>query len=58
MWEVLYFNFMPHFMDSYFAAQIHKVQSSGLDPATATAPAQIAAIRRSQQLYQTRPLRQ
>jgi len=33
-WEVVYFNFMPHFMDSYFAAQIHRVQSSGLDPAT------------------------
>src|SRR5277367_1734246 len=50
MWEVLYFNFMPHFMDSYFAAQIHKVQSSGLDPATTAA--QVAAIQRSQQLYQ------
>jgi hypothetical protein len=50
MWEVLYFNFMPHFMDGYFAAQIHKVQSSGLDSATATA--QIAAIQHSQQLYQ------
>jgi hypothetical protein len=47
---VLYFNFMPHFMDSYFAAQIHKVQSSGLDPATTAA--QVAAIQRSQQLYQ------
>src|SRR6202041_3127422 len=23
MWEVLYLNFMPHFMDGYFAAQIH-----------------------------------
>src|SRR6202012_261146 len=33
MWEIVYFNFMPHFMDSYFAAQIHKVQSAGLDPA-------------------------
>src|ERR1700751_1711838 len=33
IWEVLYFNFMPHFMDGYFAAQIHKVQSSGVDPA-------------------------
>src|SRR6201996_4848174 len=22
-WEILYFNFMPHFMDSYFAAQVH-----------------------------------
>src|SRR5271156_4030818 len=51
MWEVLYFNFMPHFMDSYFAAQIHRVQSSGLDPATTAA--QVAAIQRSQQLYQT-----
>jgi hypothetical protein len=50
MWEVLYFNFMPHFMDSYFAAQIHKVQSAGLD--TATTAAQVAAIQHSQQLYQ------
>jgi len=50
MWEILYFNFMPHFMDSYFAAQIHKVQSSGLDPATTAA--QVAAIQHSQQLYQ------
>jgi hypothetical protein len=50
MWEVLYFNFMPHFMDSYFAAQIHRVQSAGLDAATTTA--QVAAIQHSQQLYQ------
>ncbi|MEA2760834.1 MAG: hypothetical protein QOD47_118 [Gemmatimonadaceae bacterium] len=49
-WEILYFNFMPHFMDSYFAAQIHKVQSAGLD-SVATA-AQVAAIQHSQQLYQ------
>jgi hypothetical protein len=49
-WEILYFNFMPHFMDSYFAAQVHKVQSSGLDPATTAA--RVAAIQRSQQLYQ------
>ncbi len=49
-WEVLYFNFMPHFMDSYFAAQIQRVQASGLDPA-ATA-VRVAAIERSQQLYQ------
>jgi Protein of unknown function (DUF4199) len=49
-WEILYFNFMPHFMDSYFAAQIHKIQSRGLDPATTAA--QVAAIQRSQQLYQ------
>ncbi len=50
MWEILYFNFMPHFMDSYFAAQIHQVQSSGLDPATAAA--KVSAIQHSQQLYQ------
>src|SRR6202021_153246 len=50
MWEVLYFNFMPHFMDGYFAAQIHKVQSAGLD--TATSAAQVAAIQHSHQLYQ------
>ena len=50
MWEVLYFNFMPHSMDSYFAAQIHTVQSSGLDPATIAV--QVARIQRSQQLYQ------
>jgi hypothetical protein len=37
-------------MDSYFAAQIHKVQTSGLDPATAAA--RVAAIQHSQQLYQ------
>src|SRR5256714_3206751 len=50
MWEVLYFNFMPHFMDSYFAAQIQRVQSAGLD--STTTAAQVAAIRHSQQLYQ------
>jgi hypothetical protein len=50
MWEILYFNFMPHFMDSYFAAQIHKLQSAGLD--SATTAARVAAIQHSQQLYQ------
>jgi Protein of unknown function (DUF4199) len=41
---------IEHFIDSYFAAQIHKVQSSGLDPATTAA--RVAAIQRSQQAYQ------
>jgi hypothetical protein len=50
IWEILYFNFMPHFMDGYFAGQIQKVQSAGLDAATTAA--QIAEIQRSQQLYQ------
>jgi len=49
-WEILYFNFMPHFMDSYFAAQIHSVQAAGLDPARTAA--KVAEIRHSQQLYQ------
>ena len=50
MWEILYFNFMPHYMDGYFAAQIHKAQISGLDPAAIAA--QVAALRHSQDLYQ------
>ena len=49
-WEVIYFNFIPHFMDSYWAAQIRKVQLSGLDPVTTAA--RVAAIQHSQQLYQ------
>ncbi|MGD0911880.1 MAG: DUF4199 domain-containing protein [Terracidiphilus sp.] len=49
-WEVIYFNFIPHFMDSYWAAQIHKVQASGLDPATIAA--KVAYIQHSQQMYQ------
>ena len=49
-WEVLYFNFIPHFMDGYFAAQIHQVQASGLDPATTAT--KVAEIQRTQQLYQ------
>src|ERR1700728_3371575 len=49
-WEIIYFNFIPHFMDSYFAAQIHRVQVSGLDPATIAT--KVAAIQHSQQLYQ------
>lgn len=50
MWEVLYFNFMPHFMDGYFAAQVREVQAAGLDAATTAA--RVAAIRHSQELYQ------
>src|ERR1700709_2159560 len=50
MWEVLSFKFITPFMDSYFAAQIHRIQSSGLSPATVAA--QVAAIQHSQELYQ------
>ena len=50
MWEILYFNFLPHFMDSYFAEQVQKVQSAGLD--SATTAARVAALKHTQQLYQ------
>jgi hypothetical protein len=49
MWEILYFNFMPHFMDSYFAAEIRKVQSAGLDAATTAA--KVAELQQFQQQY-------
>ena|SRR5579863_1652369 len=49
-WEVIYFNFMPHFMDSYWAAQIHRAQASGLDPATIAK--KVAEIQQSKQSYQ------
>jgi hypothetical protein len=48
-WEILYFNFLHGFMDSYFAAQIHKAQSTGTPEAI---QAKVAAIRHSQQLYE------
>jgi hypothetical protein len=50
VWEIVYFNFMPHFMDSYWAAQIQKVQAAGLDPANTAA--KVAAIQHQQELYQ------
>jgi hypothetical protein len=49
-WEILYFNFLPHFMDNYFAAQIQKVQSS--PGTTEVIQAKVAAIRQSQLAYQ------
>src|ERR1700759_64966 len=36
-WEIIFFNFIPHFMDGYFAAQIHRVEAAGLDAATTAA---------------------
>jgi uncharacterized membrane protein (DUF485 family) len=49
-WEIIYFNFMSHSMDGYFANLILKAQSS---PGTAEAiQAKVAAVRHSQQLYQ------
>jgi hypothetical protein len=49
-WQILYFNFMHGFMDSYFARLIQQAQSS---PGTPQAiEAKVAAIRHSQQLYE------
>jgi hypothetical protein len=49
-WEIIYFNFLHGFMDSYFAHQIQMVQSR---PGTPEAiQAKVAAIRHSQQLYE------
>ena len=49
-WEIIFFNFMPHSMDSYFTHMIQQAQSS---PGTAAAiQAKVDAIRRSQQAYQ------
>jgi len=49
-WEIIYFTFLPHFMDSYFAAQIQHVQSGPGTPAAIQA--KVAAIRQSQISYQ------
>ena len=50
MWEIIYFNFMPHFLDGYFASQVHRIQILLSIPVTTAA--KIAAIHHSQQLYQ------
>jgi hypothetical protein len=49
-WEIIYFNFMPHMMDSYWATQIQHVQSGPGTPAQIQA--KVAAIRQSQISYQ------
>lgn len=49
-WEILYFNFLHGFMDSYFAALVQKAQASGGTPEAIQA--KIAAIRHSQQMYE------
>jgi uncharacterized membrane protein (DUF485 family) len=49
-WEVIYFKFMSHSMDGYFAKMILKAQAS---PGTPEAiQAKVAAIQHSQQQYQ------
>jgi len=49
-WEVVYFNFLHGFMDSYFAHQIQKIQASGAS--AAVIQAQVAQVQKSQVMYQ------
>jgi hypothetical protein len=49
-WEIIYFNFMPHFMDSYWAAAIHQTQTSGHDPAAIAKD--VAVLQQQAQQYQ------
>jgi Protein of unknown function (DUF4199) len=48
-WEIIYFNFIPHFMDSYFAQAVDKIKASGASPATIQA--KLADLERSKRLY-------
>jgi hypothetical protein len=48
-WEVIYFNFMPDFMDKYSAYMVAKAQASGASPATIQA--QLAEIQKAKDLY-------
>jgi Protein of unknown function (DUF4199) len=48
-WEIVYFNFIPHFMDSYFANAIDRIKASGASPDTIQA--KLADIERSKRLY-------
>lgn len=48
-WEILYFNFLPDFMDQYSAHLIQKAQSSGMS--SVELQAKVAEIQRSKALY-------
>lgn len=49
-WEIVYFNFMRGSMDTYFARQVEKAQTSGGTPEAIRE--KVASIRHSQQLYE------
>jgi hypothetical protein len=48
-WEIIYFNFIPHFMDSYFANAVDRIKASGANPDTIQA--KLADLERSKRLY-------
>ena len=49
-WEILYYNFLPGFMDTYWAHMIAKAKASGASPEALQAKLQ--QLERSKQLYQ------
>ena len=48
-WEVLYFRFMPDFMDKYSAYEVQKLQASGAT--AAQVQAQMQQIQKSKEMY-------
>ena len=48
-WEIIYFNFIPHFMDSYFANAVDRIKSSGAS--SDTIQAKLADLEKSKRLY-------
>lgn len=50
-WEVLYFNFMPHFMDDYAAHILAKMQASGASAAAIAAKS--AELAKMKRMYQS-----
>jgi hypothetical protein len=48
-WEVLYFHFLPGFMDKYSAYMVQKLQAEGASPAAVQA--QVDQIRKYKEMY-------
>jgi Protein of unknown function (DUF4199) len=49
-WEVLYFNFLPGFMDKYSAYMVEKLRASGASPAAVQA--QLQQLKKYKELYE------
>jgi hypothetical protein len=48
-WEIIYYNFMPHFLDNYSAHMMEKIKASGAS--AAAIQAQVEQIRKTNELY-------
>jgi len=53
-WEILYFFFLPGFMDKYAAYMVHKLTASGASPAAIQA--QVEQIKKYKELYDNPPI--